>query len=51
MAGSVLAATRLAAPAAACNDEDAGSELAAVGRQVFVLFPTEAGAVLYRAST
>jgi hypothetical protein len=44
-------AVRLAAPAGVCNDEEAGSELVAVGRRVFVLFPTEAGAVLYRAST
>ena len=44
-------ATRLAAPPGVCNDVEAGSELAAVGRRVFVLFPTEAGAVLYRAST
>ena len=44
-------AARLLAPPEVCNDEDAGSELAAIGSRVFVLFPTEAGAVLYRAST
>jgi hypothetical protein len=50
--GVSRAAARLNASPAACNDEDAGSELAAIGSEVFVLFPTaEAGSVLYRATT
>jgi hypothetical protein len=50
--GVSRAAARLVAPPAVCNDEVAGSELAAIGRDLFVLFPTEeAGAVLYRATT
>jgi hypothetical protein len=50
--GVSRAAARLASSPAACNDEEAGSELAAIGRAVFVLFPTAgAGSVLYRATT
>jgi hypothetical protein len=50
--GVSRAAARLAAPPAVCNDEEAGAELAAIGRVVFVLFPTAvAGSVLYRATT
>jgi hypothetical protein len=42
----------LAAPPAVCNDEDAGTQLAVIGRAVFVLLPTAmAGGVLYRATT
>ncbi len=42
----------LAAPANACDNEDDGSELAAVGRDVFVLLPGSPGtSVLYRAAT
>src|SRR5580704_5858120 len=50
--GVSRAAARLASSPAACNDEEAGSELAAIGRAVFVFFPTAgAGSVLYRATT
>lgn len=42
----------LAAPSGACYDEDGGSELAALGRDVFVLLGSgSGGAVLYRATT
>ncbi len=51
-AGVSRDAARLATPPTVCNDEEAGSELAALGREVFVLLPTaSAGAVLYRATT
>ena len=50
--GVSRAAASLAAPPAVCDDEEAGSELAAIGRDVFVLFPAaQAGSVLYRAAT
>jgi hypothetical protein len=50
--GVSRAAARLDGSPSACNDEDAGSELASIGREVFVLFPSAAGgSVLYRATT
>jgi hypothetical protein len=43
----------LPAPPGACNDEATGSQVAAVGRDVFVLIPTgdSGSGVLYRAAT
>jgi hypothetical protein len=42
----------LAAPPGACNNEDGGSELAVVGREVFVLLAGAPGtSILYRATT
>jgi hypothetical protein len=46
------AAAALASPPGACNNEDGGSELAAVGRDVFVLVTGAPGtSLLYRATT
>ncbi|HEY6472408.1 MAG TPA: hypothetical protein VIY26_05925, partial [Acidimicrobiales bacterium] len=46
------AARSLTAPPNACDNEDDGSELAAIGRDVFMLLPGAPGAsVLYRAAT
>jgi hypothetical protein len=44
---------KLKAPPGACDDEDVGSQLVAVGRDVFALIPTDVAgsAVLYRAGT
>ena len=46
-------AEALPAPAGVCNDADTGSQVAAVGRDVFVLIPTgdSGSGVLYRAET
>jgi hypothetical protein len=43
----------LPAPAGACNDEDTGSQVAAIGNDVFALVPTgsRGAGVLYRAET
>jgi hypothetical protein len=51
--GSSDSAAKLKAPPEACDDEDAGSQLVAVGRDVFALIPTDVAgsAVLYRAAT
>lgn len=51
--GAAHAAASLARPPGACYDEDGGSELAAIGRLVYVLFPAgqPREAVLYRATT
>jgi hypothetical protein len=51
--GASHLAEPLPAPPGACNDADTGSQVAAVGRDVFVLIPTgESGSgVLYRAAT
>jgi hypothetical protein len=51
--GLSRAVATLAAPPGACNDEDGGSELAVIGRDVFVLLPTGSpgASVLYRAAS
>jgi hypothetical protein len=51
--GSSHPAAKLKAPPEACDDEDGGTQLVAVGRDVFALIPTDVAgsAVLYRAAT
>ncbi len=51
--GSSAPMAKLKAPPEACDDDDGGSQLAAVGRDVFALIPTDVvgSAVLYRATT
>lgn len=51
--GVAHATASLVRPPGACDDEDGGSELATIGRRVFVLFPAGQAdeAVLYRATT
>jgi hypothetical protein len=51
--GSSDPAAKLKAPPEACDDEGVGSQLVAVGRDVFALIPTDVAgsAVLYRAAT
>ena len=51
--GSSHPAAKLKAPPEACDDEDGGTQLVAVGRDVFALIPTDVtgSAVLYRAAT
>lgn len=51
--GNSHAVSRLKAAAQACNDADTGTQVTAIGRDVFVLIPAGAGgqSVLYRAET
>ena len=51
--GASLPSVALDAPAQACDDAGEGSQLAAVGRDVFALIPTDVAgsAVLYRVAT
>ena len=51
--GVTRTAASLDRPAGACYDEDGGSELVSIGRNVFVLFPAGQAeeSVLYRATT
>jgi hypothetical protein len=53
LTGASHAVESLPAPPEACNDEDSGSQLAALGSDVFVLIPSgsRGAGVLYRAET